>query len=434
MQVIPHITDEIKANIQALGRKGIYDFVITEIGGTVGDIESLPYVEAMRQLKWQKGKDCLTIHLTLLPFLGTTGELKTKPTQHSVKELLSLGVQPDVLVCRTEHPMQKGMKEKIALFCNVDANAVIESRDAETIYDVPLLMQAEGLDQVVLQKLGVSNYPEVDLSAWQGFLQRYKHPKSEVHIGLVGKYVELKDAYKSIKEALEHAGAENETKLHIKWVHSENLTPKNVAKHLGGLSGILVAPGFGHRGIEGKIEAIKFARENKIPFLGICLGMQMAVIEYGRNVLGYADANSTEMNADTKHPVIAMMEEQKTISDKGGTMRLGAYSCKLSEGSTAYSVYGKKDITERHRHRYEFNNEYLDAYKKAGMVATGINPQTKLVEIVEVKDHPWFVGVQFHPEYRSTAMKPHALFVHFVQAAMKQGGTPVKQEAEVQQA
>jgi len=421
VQVIPHITDEIKANIQALGRKGIYDFVITEIGGTVGDIESLPYVEAMRQLKWQKGKDCLTIHLTLLPYLGTTGELKTKPTQHSVKELLSLGVQPDVLVCRTEHPMQKGMKEKIALFCNVDANAVIESRDAETIYDVPLLMQAEGLDQVVLQKLGVSNYPEVDLSAWQGFLQRYKHPKSEVHIGLVGKYVELKDAYKSIKEALEHAGAENETKLHIKWVHSEKLTPKNVAKHLGGLSGILVAPGFGHRGIEGKIEAIKFARENKIPFLGICLGMQMAVIEYGRNVLGYADANSTEMNADTKHPVIAMMEEQKTISDKGGTMRLGAYACKLSEGSTAYSVYGKKDITERHRHRYEFNNEYLDAYKKAGMVATGTNPQTKLVEILEVKDHPWFVGVQFHPEYRSTAMKPHALFVHFVKAAMKQG-------------
>lgn len=435
VQVIPHITDEIKANIQALGRKGIYDFVITEIGGTVGDIESLPYVEAMRQLKWQKGKDCLTIHLTLLPYLGTTGELKTKPTQHSVKELLSLGVQPDVLVCRTEHPMQKGMKEKIALFCNVDANAVIESRDADTIYDVPLMMQAEGLDQVVLQKLGINAYPDVDLSAWQDFLQRYKHPKSEVHIGLVGKYVELKDAYKSIKEALEHAGAENETKVHIKWVHSEKLTAKNVAKHLGGLSGILVAPGFGHRGIEGKIEAIRYARENRIPFLGICLGMQMAVIEFGRNVLGFEDANSTEMNADTKHPVIAMMEEQKTISDKGGTMRLGAYACKIAEGSTAYKVYGRKDITERHRHRYEFNNEYLDAYKKAGMVATGTNPQTKLVEIVEVKDHPWFVGVQFHPEYRSTAMKPHALFVHFVKAAMKQGGTPVKhEEATAQQA
>ncbi len=434
VQVIPHITDEIKAHIQALGRKGIYDFVITEVGGTVGDIESLPYVEAIRQLRWQKGKDCLTIHLTLLPYLGTTGELKTKPTQHSVKELLSLGVQPDVLVCRTEHPMQKGMKEKIALFCNVDANAVIESRDAETIYDVPLMMQAEGLDQVVLQKLGVMTYPDVDLSAWQDFLRRYKHPTSEVRIGLVGKYVELKDAYKSIKEALEHAGAVNESRLHIKWVHSEKLTAKNVAKHLGGLSGILVAPGFGHRGIEGKIEAIKYARENGIPFLGICLGMQCAVIEYGRNVLGYTDANSTEMNADTTHPVIAMMEEQKAVEDKGGTMRLGAYACKVSEGSTAYAVYKKKDITERHRHRYEFNNAYLDDYKKAGMIATGTNPQTKLVEIVEVKDHPWFVGVQFHPEYRSTVARPHPLFVHFVKAAMQQGATPVKQETEAQQA
>ncbi|MBL7941010.1 MAG: CTP synthase [Flavobacteriales bacterium] len=421
VQVIPHITDEIKAHIQALGRKGIYDFVITEVGGTVGDIESLPYVEAIRQLKWAKGKDCLTIHLTLLPYLGTTGELKTKPTQHSVKELLSLGVQPDVLVCRTEHPMQKGMKEKIALFCNVDAQAVIESRDADTIYDVPLLMQAEGLDQVVLQKLGIEGYPDANLTAWQDFLRRYKEPKSEVHIGLVGKYVELKDAYKSIKEALEHAGAENENKVHIKWVHSEKLTPKNVAKHLGGLSGILVAPGFGHRGIEGKIEAIKFARENKIPFLGICLGMQCAVIEYGRNVLGLAEANSTEMDADTKHPVIAMMEEQKAVADKGGTMRLGAYACKLTEGSLAYAVYKKKDITERHRHRYEFNNAYQEAYKKAGMLATGINPQSKLVEIVEVKDHPWFVGVQFHPEYRSTVAKPHPLFVQFVLAAMKVG-------------
>jgi CTP synthase len=431
VQVIPHITDEIKANIQALGRKGIYDFVITEVGGTVGDIESLPYVEALRQLKWQKGKDCLTIHLTLLPYLQTSGELKTKPTQHSVKELLSLGVQPDILVCRTEHPMQKGMKEKIALFCNVDTNAVIESRDAETIYDVPLMMQAEGLDQVVLQKLNISNYPEVDLTAWQDFLRRFKHPTTEVHIGLVGKYVELKDAYKSIKEALDHAGAANECRVHVKWIHSEKLTAKNVHKHLGGLSAILVAPGFGHRGIEGKIEAIKYARENKIPFLGICLGMQCAVIEYGRNVLGYADANSTEMNADTTHPVIAMMEEQKTIADKGGTMRLGAYTCKLVEDSTAYKVYGRKDITERHRHRYEFNNAYLDAYKKAGMVATGTNPQTKLVEIVEVKGHPWFVGVQFHPEYRSTVAKPHALFIRFVQAAMVQGGTPVQAEPVV---
>ncbi|MCB9184666.1 MAG: CTP synthase [Flavobacteriales bacterium] len=429
VQVIPHITDEIKAHIQALGRKGIYDFVITEVGGTVGDIESLPYVEAMRQLKWAKGKDCLTIHLTLLPYLGTTGELKTKPTQHSVKELLSLGVQPDVLVCRTEHPMLKGMKEKIALFCNVDAEAVIESRDAETIYDVPLMMQEERLDEVVLRKLGINTFPDADLDAWKDFLRRYKEPTGEVHIGLVGKYVELKDAYKSIKEALEHAGAANEQKVHIKWVHSEKLTAKNVAKHLGGLAGILVAPGFGHRGIEGKIEAIKYARENHIPFLGICLGMQCAVIEFGRNVLGYADANSTEMNADTTHPVIAMMEEQKAIENKGGTMRLGAYPCKLEDGSMAKKVYGKRDISERHRHRYEFSNAYLKAYEKAGMSATGINPQGKLVEIVEVKDHPWFIGVQFHPEYRSTVAKPHPLFIGFVKAAMKQG---VKSEAKAE--
>ncbi|MBK6342759.1 MAG: CTP synthase [Flavobacteriales bacterium] len=421
VQVIPHITDEIKAHIQALGRKGIYDFVITEVGGTVGDIESLPYIEAIRQLKWAKGKDCLTIHLTLLPYLGTTGELKTKPTQHSVKELLSLGVQPDVLVCRTEHPMQKGMKEKIALFCNVDAEAVIESRDAETIYDVPLMMQQERLDEVVLRKLGVTTFPDADLDAWKDFLRRYKEPKGEVHIGLVGKYVELKDAYKSIKEALEHAGAANELKVHIKWVHSEKLTAKNVTKHLSGLSGILVAPGFGHRGIEGKIEAIKYARENKVPFLGICLGMQCAVIEFGRNVLGYTDANSTEMNADTTHPVIAMMEEQKAIADKGGTMRLGAYACKLEEGSMARAVYGKRDISERHRHRYEFNNAYLKSYEKAGMVASGINPQGKLVEIVEIKGHPWFIGVQFHPEYRSTVAKPHPLFIAFVKAAMGLG-------------
>ncbi|MBK8228579.1 MAG: CTP synthase [Flavobacteriales bacterium] len=421
VQVIPHITDEIKAHIQALGRKGIYDFVITEVGGTVGDIESLPYIESIRQLKWAKGKDCLTIHLTLLPYLGTTGELKTKPTQHSVKELLSLGVQPDVLVCRTEHPMQKGMKEKIALFCNVDAEAVIESRDAETIYDVPLMMQQERLDEVVLKKLGVTTFPDADLDAWKDFLRRYKEPKGEVHIGLVGKYVELKDAYKSIKEALEHAGAANEIKVHIKWVHSEKLTAKNMAKHLGGLAGILVAPGFGHRGIEGKIEAIKYARENKVPFLGICLGMQCAVIEFGRNVLGYADANSTEMNADTTHPVIAMMEEQKQVENKGGTMRLGAYPCKLEDESLAKQVYRKRDISERHRHRYEFNNAYLKAYEKAGMVASGINPQGKLVEIVEIKDHPWFIGVQFHPEYRSTVAKPHPLFIAFVKAAMGMG-------------
>ena len=429
VQVIPHITDEIKRNIQALGRKGIYDFVITEVGGTVGDIESLPYLEAIRQLKWEKGRDCLTIHLTLLPYLRTSGELKTKPTQHSVKELLSLGVQPDVLVCRTEHGMQKGMKEKIALFCNVEPAAVIESRDAETIYDVPLLMQEEGLDEVVLRKLGIESFPEVDLSAWKDFLRRYKEPKTEVSIGLVGKYVELQDAYKSIKEALEHAGAANETKVQIKWVHSEKLNARNVAKQLAGLSGILVAPGFGHRGIEGKIEAIRYARENKVPFFGICLGMQCAVIEFGRNVLGYTDANSTEMNADTAHPVIALMEEQKAVSEKGGTMRLGAYPCKLGEGSLALKVYGRKDITERHRHRYEFNNSYLESYQKAGMVASGINPKGKLVEIVEIKDHPWFIGVQFHPEYRSTVARPHALFIGFVQAAVK-AAVPKSEKAE----
>lgn len=421
VQVIPHITDEIKRNIQALGRKGIYDFVITEVGGTVGDIESLPYVEAIRQLKWEKGRDCLTIHLTLLPYLRTSGELKTKPTQHSVKELLSLGVQPDVLVCRTEHPMQKGMKDKIALFCNVDARSVIESRDAETIYDVPLMMLEEGLDEVVLHRLGIENYPEADLTQWKDFLRRYKEPTGEVEIGLVGKYVELQDAYKSIKEALEHAGAAKETRVRIKWIHSEKLNAKNVSKHLAGLGGILVAPGFGHRGIEGKIEAIRYARENKVPFFGICLGMQCAVIEFGRNVLDLDTANSTEMDPGTAHPVIALMEEQKSVADKGGTMRLGAYPCKLSEGSRSEMIYGQKDISERHRHRYEFNNTFLSAYQKAGMIAAGINPKGKLVEIVELKDHPWFIGVQFHPEYCSTVARPHPLFISFVQAALAQG-------------
>ena len=430
VQVIPHITDEIKRHVQALGRKGIYDFVITEVGGTVGDIESLPYLEAIRQLRWEKGRDCLVVHLTLLPYLGTTGELKTKPTQHSVKELLSLGVQPDVLVCRTEHAMQKGMKEKIALFCNVDATAVIESRDADTIYDVPMMMLDERLDEVVLNKLGISGYPDTDLTQWKDFLRRYKEPKNEVHIGLVGKYVELKDAYKSIKEALDHAGAENETRVHIKWIHSDKLTEKNIEKQLGGLSAILVAPGFGNRGIEGKISAIKYAREKRIPFLGICLGMQCAVIEFGRNVLGMADANSTEMAPDTKHPVIAMMEEQKNVEDKGGTMRLGAYPCSLSEGTKAFGVYRRKQITERHRHRYEFNNAYLKQYQKAGMIASGINPKSRLVEIVELPDHPWFVGVQFHPEYRSTVARPHPLFVHFVKAGLKQAmAHKVKAEA-----
>ncbi len=428
VQVIPHITDEIKRNIQLLGRKGIYDFVITEVGGTVGDIESLPYVEAIRQLKWEKGRDALSIHLTLLPYLSTTGELKTKPTQHSVKELLSLGVQPDILVCRTEHPMIKGMKEKIALFCNVDPNAVIESADAETIYDVPLLMQQEQLDEVVLEKLGIANYPEADLTQWREFLRRHKEPKYTVEIGLVGKYVELRDAYKSIKEALDHAGAANETKVDIRWVHSEKVTPKNVDKKLGGLDAILVAPGFGNRGIEGKIEAVRYARENKVPFLGICLGMQCAVIEFARNVLGHAESNSTEMDPDTKWPVIAMMEEQKAKVDKGGTMRLGSYPCKLTEGSLSAQAYGKTSIKERHRHRYEFNNAFTEEFKKAGMIAAGVNPQTKLVEVVELKDHPWFVGVQYHPEYKSTVARPHPLFIRFVKEALTQHAAVAKSE------
>ena len=430
VQVIPHITDEIKRNIQALGRKGIYDFVITEVGGTVGDIESLPYIEAMRQLKWEKGKDALSIHLTLLPFLSTTGELKTKPTQHSVKELLSLGVQPDVLVCRTEHPMQKGMKEKIALFCNVEPRAVIESADADTIYDVPLLMQKEELDVVVLDKLGITSYPDADLAKWSAFLKRYKEPKGRVSIGLVGKYVELKDAYKSIKEALDHAGAEVETKVDIRWVHSEKVNAKNVEKHLGGLSGILVAPGFGHRGIEGKIEAIRYAREQKVPFLGICLGMQCAVIEFARNVLGFTGANSTEMDANTAYPVIAMMEEQKRIEEKGGTMRLGAYPCKLNDSSKARAAYGKSQISERHRHRFEFNNAYIDQYRNAGMLPVGLNPQTNLVEVVELQEHPWFIGVQYHPEYKSTVARPHPLFIGFVKAAIDSARVPGPGEAQ----
>ena len=429
VQVIPHITDEIKRHIQALGRKGIYDFVITEVGGTVGDIESLPYVEAIRQLKWEKGRDALAIHLTLLPYLSTSGELKTKPTQHSVKELLSLGVQPDILVCRTEHPMQKGMKEKIALFCNVDQRAVIESADASTIYDVPLLMQQEELDKVVLEKLGITRYPEADLDRWRDFLRRFKEPRKTVQIGLVGKYVELHDAYKSIKEALDHGGAENETRVELRWVHSEKLTAKNVARQLGGLHGILVAPGFGSRGIEGKIEAVKHAREHGVPFLGICLGMQCAVIEFARNVLGHAEANSTEMDPGTKWPVISMMEEQKAKVDMGGTMRLGSYPCRLVEGTLAAQAYGRTSIKERHRHRYEFNNAFTEEFRKAGMIAAGVNPQTKLVEVVELKGHPWFVGVQYHPEYKSTVARPHPLFVNFVQVSLAHAARTAQPEA-----
>ena len=419
VQVIPHITDEIKNRIKQLGKTGNYQFVITEIGGTVGDIESLPYIEAVRQLKWELGKDAMVIHLTLIPYLSTTGELKTKPTQHSVKLLLEYGVQPDVLVCRTEHAINKDIRNKIALFCNVAPNAVIEARDASTIYEVPLLMEEEQLDIVVLNQLSMPVTENRDLAKWKEFLHKLTHPKYEVRIGLVGKYVELKDSYKSISESFIHAGAANDCKVSIEWIHSESVNDENVTEKFKGLRGILVAPGFGQRGIEGKISAIKFARENNIPFLGVCLGMQCAVIEFARNVMGFKDANSTEMNPGTTNPVIDLLEAQKKVTKKGGTMRLGAYPCNIIEGTKAWQIYKHKEITERHRHRYEFNNEYLADFEKAGMLASGINPEGGLVEIVEIKDHPWFVGVQFHPEYKSTVANPHPLFVNFVKAAIE---------------
>lgn len=418
VQIIPHITDEIKHRIRLLGNTGNYHVIITEIGGTVGDIESLPFVEAVRQLKWEMTKDVLVVHLTLVPYLSASGELKTKPTQHSVKLLQEYGVTPDVLVCRTEHPLSSDLKRKVALFCNVESNAVIEARDAKSIYEVPMLMEKEQLDTVVLQKLGLSSEKAPNLNRWKEFVQTLYHPKNEVNIGLVGKYIELKDAYKSIAEAFIHAGVTNDCKVNLSWIHSESLTEENVKQKLSGLTGILVAPGFGHRGIEGKISAIRYARENGIPFFGICLGMQCAVIEFARNVLGMKDAHSTEMDAKTAYPVIDLLEAQKKVTNKGGTMRLGAYPCQLSEGSRAFTTYGKHTIYERHRHRYEFNNEYLSDFEKAGMIATGINPEGGLVEIVEIKSHPWFVGVQFHPEYKSTVDNPHPLFVNFVKAAV----------------
>lgn len=419
VQVIPHITDEIKERIQILGKKHEYDIVITEIGGTVGDIESLPYVEAVRQMMWEFDNDCLVVHLTLIPFLSAAGELKTKPTQHSVKQLLELGVQPDVLCCRTEHPLDLTLRKKLAKFCNVSMNAVIESRDADTIYEVPLLMQQEELDKVVLEKLGLSTKGAPDMENWLQFVERIRQPEKTVKIGLVGKYVELKDSYKSISEAFIHAGTENNCQVELSWLHSEKLTAKNVEGTLKGLDGILVAPGFGSRGISGKIEAVKYARENKIPFLGICLGMQCAVIEFARNLMGWTDAHTTEISDSSEYPVISMMEEQKNISNMGGTMRLGAYKCQLKPGSKVSQAYNTDRVSERHRHRYEFNNEYLEQFEKAGMIATGKNPDTGLVEVVEIPDHPWFVGAQFHPEYKSTVARPHPLFVAFVNAAME---------------
>jgi CTP synthase len=420
VQVVPHITNEIKDRIQLLGNTGDYDIVITEIGGTVGDIESLPYIEAVRQLLWELGdNNGIVIHLTLVPYLSAAGELKTKPTQHSVKTLMESGIKADILVCRTEHEISDEIKQKLALFCNVKKEAVIQSIDASTIYDVPVLMQEEGLDTVTLQKLNLEDTVVPDLDQWNEFLTKLKNPKDTITIGLIGKYVELQDSYKSILESFIHAGAANEVKVKVVSIHSEYLTVENVSKKLKGLHGVLVAPGFGERGIEGKIKAVQYAREEGIPFLGICLGMQMAVIEYSRNVLGISSANSTEMAPETSKPVINLMEAQKGVTQKGGTMRLGAWDCTLLPNTLASTVYGNASkISERHRHRFEFNNDYKEALEAKGMVASGINTETGLVEIVEIPSHPWFVGVQYHPEYKSTVANPHPLFVHFVKAAL----------------
>ncbi|OFX80261.1 MAG: CTP synthase [Bacteroidetes bacterium GWE2_29_8] len=418
VQIIPHITDEIKYRIKLLGKSKKLDFVITEIGGTVGDIESLPYIEALRQMKWEMGGDCLVVHLTLVPFLAATGELKTKPTQHSVKMLLEYGVQPDVLVCRTEHHIPEALRKKIALFCNVEYDSVMESIDTNTIYNVPILMQEEGLDKVVLKKLNITSSNNADLTKWKEFLYKLNHPSKEITIGLVGKYAELKDAYKSILESFIHAGVANDCKVNVEMVHSETINEQNYLEKLAGLSGILVAPGFGERGIEGKIITIKYARENNVPFFGICLGMQCAVIEFARNVLGYEDAHSTEIKSSTTHPVIDIMEDQKKIISKGGTMRLGAYPCNLSQKSKVQKIYKQDEIIERHRHRYEFNNNYISEFESKGMIPVGINTESELVEIIELKDHVWFIGTQFHPEYKSTVANPHPLFVSFVNAAI----------------
>jgi CTP synthase len=418
VQVVPHITDEIKRRMLLLGNEGKYDIVITEIGGTVGDIESLPFIEAVRQIQWElPEEDCVVVHLTLIPYLKAAKELKTKPTQHSVKMLSETGVHPDIIVCRSEYPLSIDLRKKIALFCNVKTEAVIEAMDASTIYEVPLLMLKEKLDVICLRKLNVEIFPETDLTKWNEFLTKLKNPKLKVNIGLIGKYVELQDAYKSILESFVHAGAINEVKVQIVNVHSEFITEENVAEKLTELDGLLVAPGFGSRGVEGKIEAIKYARENGLPFFGICLGMQMAVVEFARNVLALKDANSTEMNPDTSSPVIDLMETQKTVTSKGGTMRLGSYPCEIKEGSLAYTIYGTKFISERHRHRWEFNNRFLKQFEEAGMAASGKNKESGLVEIMEIPSHPYFIGVQYHPELKSTVERPAPLFVHFVKAA-----------------
>lgn len=420
VQVVPHITDEIKRRMQLLGQTGEFDVVITELGGTVGDIESLPFVESVRQLQWElPDEDTVVVHLTLIPYLKAAKELKTKPTQHSVRMLSEEGVHPDIIVCRTEKPLSPELKRKVALFCNVKTEAVIEAADASTIYEVPIHMMREGLDTTVLKKLNLSGTQQPDLTKWKVFLDKLKYPKAKVTVGLIGKYIELQDAYKSILESFIHAGAMNECQVQVQNIHSEYITPENVAEKLGGLDALLVAPGFGHRGVEGKITAVRYAREHKLPFFGICLGMQMAAIEFARNVLGKKEANSTEMNPTTPDPVIDLMDEQKKVTTKGGTMRLGSYPCVLQNNSLAYRIYGKELIHERHRHRWEFNNRYLADFENAGMMASGKNPETGLVEIIELKDHPFFIGVQYHPELKSTVEDPHPIFVHFIKAALE---------------
>ncbi len=420
VQIIPHITDEIKRRIKLVGSGNKFDIVITEIGGTVGDMESLPYIESVRQLKWELGsRNCIVIHLTLVPYLSASGELKTKPTQHSVKALLEAGIQPEILVLRTEKNLTNDIKRKVALFCNVEEKAVIESVDVSTIYEVPLKMLEEQLDQTVLRKLELPISEEPPLTEWREFLKRLKNPKHSIRVGLVGKYVELPDAYKSISESFIHSGAMNECEVDVVYIHSEDITNENVNEKLKGLKGILVAPGFGSRGIEGKILTAKYARENNIPFFGICLGMQCAVIEFARNVLHFDGAHSTEFNHKTRYPVIDLMEEQKSVIDKGGTMRLGGYKCTIAKDSLAYKIYGKTDIIERHRHRYEFNDRFYDDFKNNGMVPSGANPESNLVEIIEIPDHKWFIGVQFHPEYSSTVVNPHPLFVNFIKACIE---------------
>ncbi|MEC7618669.1 MAG: CTP synthase [Bacteroidota bacterium] len=418
VQVIPHITNEIKDHIIQLGKDDSYDVVITEIGGTVGDIESLPFIESIRQLKWDLPGKVLFVHLTLIPYLSTSGELKTKPTQHSVKTLLEYGIQPDILVCRTEYHLDSDLRKKIALFCNVEQKCVIESIDAKTIYEVPLLMKEEKLDEVVCEKLSLLGKDHYELKKWEKFLNHLSEPERNTEIALIGKYVELKDSYISIAESLIHAGAENKTRVNIHWIHSSEMEGENIKNQLSKMDGIIVAPGFGSRAVEGKISAVKFARENQVPFLGICLGMQCAVIEFARNVIGFKEAHSTEINSDTSYPVISMMEEQKELKNLGGTMRLGAYDCHVEKDSLLHKIYENDVISERHRHRYEFNNKYMKDFEENGVVFSGKNKANNLMETIEIPDHPWFIGVQYHPEYKSRVVNPHPLFISFVKAAL----------------